>query len=88
MPRMSKKLKEEWSLFLNGRGRICYNALCRKCRNNCKQSYRAVLIDCPYYCSKRAINATEQKDERIGPVDKLSIFLDKKQKICYNREGK
>ena len=65
MPRMSKKLKEEWSLFLNERGRICYNMLCRKCRNNCKQSYRTVLIDCPNYCSKRAINATEQKDERI-----------------------
>ena len=70
MPRMSKKLKEEWSLFLNERGRMNYNDLCRKCRNNCKQIYRAVLIDCPNYYSKRAINATEQKGERIGAVDK------------------
>ena len=55
MPRMSKKLKEEWALFLNERGRMNYNDLCRKCRNNCKQSYRALLIECPNYCSKRAI---------------------------------
>ena len=83
-----EKIKEEWSLFLNERGRMNYNDLCRKCRRSCKQSFRALLIECPNYYSKRAINATEQKDERIGPVDKLSIFLDKKQKICYNREGK
>ena len=29
MPRMSKKRKEEWAFFLNDRGRIAYNALCR-----------------------------------------------------------
>lgn len=31
MPRMSKKRKEEWAFFLNDRGRIAYNALCRRC---------------------------------------------------------
>ena len=30
MPRMSKKDKEEWNYFLNDRGRITYNELCRK----------------------------------------------------------
>ena len=31
MPRMSKKRKQEWALFLNVRNRITYNGLCRKC---------------------------------------------------------
>ena len=52
MPRMSKKRKEEWAFFLNDRSRIAYNALCRKCVHNCKQSFRAMVIVCPHYCSK------------------------------------
>ena len=47
MPRMSKKRKLELSFFLNDRGRVAYNDLCR-------QSFRAVVIDCPHYLSKRA----------------------------------
>ena len=31
MPRMSKKRKQDWALFLNERNRITYNELCRKC---------------------------------------------------------
>ena len=54
MPRMSKKRKKELAFFLNDRGRMAYNVLCRKCRNTCKQSFRAVIIDCPRYLSKRA----------------------------------
>ena len=54
MPRMSKKRKLELSFFLNERGRVVYNDLCRKCRHACKQSFRAVIIDCPKYLSKRA----------------------------------
>ena len=42
MPRMSKKRKEEWAFFLNDRGRITYNALCRRCVHDCKQSFRAM----------------------------------------------
>ena len=34
MPRMSKKRKQEWALFLNERNRITYNELCRKCSND------------------------------------------------------
>ena len=30
LPRMSKKRKQEWALFLNERNRITYNELCRK----------------------------------------------------------
>ena len=54
MPRMSKKRKEEWAFFLNERNRITYNPLCRKCRRSCKQSFRACLVACPHYSSKRS----------------------------------
>lgn len=53
MPRMSKKRKEEWAFFLNDRNRITYNALCRKCSRPCKQSFRAEIIECPPFTSKR-----------------------------------
>ena len=54
MPRMSKKRKQEWQFFLNRRNRMTYNPLCRKCAYGCKQSFRAVVMDCPRYYSKRA----------------------------------
>ena len=54
MPRMNKKRKLEWAYFLNERNRITYNPLCRQCRRGCKQSFRAVIIDCPPFISKRA----------------------------------
>ena len=49
MPRMSKKRKHELSFYLNDRGRVTYNELCRKCQHGCKQSFRAVIILCPRY---------------------------------------
>ena len=54
MPRMSKKRKHELSFYLNDRGRVTYNELCRKCQHGCRQSFRAVVVDCPRYLSKRA----------------------------------
>ena len=54
MPRMSKKRKLELSFFLNERGRVAHNDLCRKCRHACKQSFRAIVILCPHYHSKWA----------------------------------
>ena len=35
MPRMSKKRKQELSFYLNDRGRVTYNELCRKCQHGC-----------------------------------------------------
>ena len=52
-PRMSKKWKQEWALFLNHRNRITYNDLCRGCTHDCKQSFRAIVVLCPRYYSKR-----------------------------------
>lgn len=53
MPRMSRKRKQEWELFLNERNRITFNELCRKCSNDCKQSFRCIVVHCPKYLSKR-----------------------------------
>ena len=53
MPRMSKRDKEEWAFFLDEHGRIKYAERCRKCERDCKQSFRAVIVQCPEYNSKR-----------------------------------
>ena len=62
MPRMSKKRKHELSFYLNDRGCVTYNELCRKCKHGCKQSFRAVVIDCPRYLSKRAKKKEEHTE--------------------------
>lgn len=54
MPRMSKKRKLEWGFFLNERNRMTYHPVCRRRAYECRQSYRAVLIACPKYVSKRS----------------------------------
>lgn len=65
MPRMSKKRKQEWALFLNARNRITYNELCRRCANACKQSFRVTVMECPNYLSKRKgeANGTHKPDK-------------------------
>ena len=62
MPRMSKKRKYELSFYLNDRGRVTYNELSPKCQHGCKQSFRAVVIDCPHYLSKRAKKKEEHTE--------------------------
>ena len=59
MPRMSKKQKQEWALVLNDRNRITYNELCRKCRNDCKQSFCSIVMLCLKYLSKRKMLENE-----------------------------
>ena len=61
MPRMSKKRKHELSFYLNDRGRVTYNELCRKCQHGCRQSFRAV-VTCPRYLSKRAKKKEEHTE--------------------------
>lgn len=57
MARLSKKLKREWDFFISPKtGRRTYNDLCRKCRKDCKQSFRAIVVSCPLYLSKRSVN--------------------------------
>jgi len=53
MPRMSKKKRSEMSMFINNKGRIEYNRLCKACAYDCKQSHRAIIIDCPKYMPRQ-----------------------------------
>ncbi|MFR1051987.1 MAG: hypothetical protein ACLSE7_09695 [Lachnospirales bacterium] len=56
----SKKWRLEWFFFIGENGRRQYNPLCRACVHDCKQSFRAVIIDCPRYTSKRAVNCKDK----------------------------
>jgi len=53
MPRLGVKARVEWALFIGENRRRQYNGLCRRCKLPCKQSFRAVIIECPKYRSKR-----------------------------------
>lgn len=54
MPKLTKKEKQEWELFIDPKtGRRTYNKLCLNCIHDCKQSYRAQLLSCAKYRSKR-----------------------------------
>lgn len=56
MPRLSKKAKREYDFFINPQtGRRTYNDLFRKCGNECKQSFKAVIVSCSKYHSKRSV---------------------------------
>lgn len=67
MPRLSKRMKAEWSFFINpDTGRRTYADICRKCTQDCKQSYRAAVIECRKYQSKRAKTDTKTAQERKG----------------------
>ena len=75
MPRLSKKAKQEWDFFINPKTkRRTYNALCRSCIHNCKQSYRAEVIECRRYRSKRAEKYARKKapkNSKNEPSSKL-----------------
>ena len=61
MPRLSKKAKHEWSVFILTRaGRRTYNKLCRKYTRSCKQSYQATIIECPKFFG----NWTARRDRK------------------------
>ena len=50
----SQKWKLEWSFYLDTDGRRKYNDLCRRCIQSCKHSFRAEIVRCPCYISKRS----------------------------------
>jgi hypothetical protein len=54
MSRMSRKRKLEMSFFLNEKGRIEYNRVCRACVHACKQSHKAIVLFCRKFKSKRS----------------------------------
>lgn len=56
MPRLGKKARVEWAFFIDREsGRRRYNLLCRRCRLPCKQSFHAIIVECPNYRSKRGV---------------------------------
>ena len=61
MPRMAKKRKQELNFFLNDLGRVNHNVLCRRCVCSCKQSFRAVVVECSRYLSKRAVEVKQNE---------------------------
>lgn len=62
MPRLSKKAKQEWDFFINPETyRRTYNSLCIKCKNKCKQSYKATVIFCPKYKTKRCVKIIKNR---------------------------
>ena len=77
IPRMSKKRKVEWQLFLNRRNPMTYNPLCRKCVCKCTQSYQAVVIDCLHYLSKRTKRKSPdmEKSRTVQSVNAQKIRL-------------
>ena len=75
---MSKKRRLEWSFFLNDRSRVTYNELCRRCRRDCKQSFRAVVIECPKYLSKRSRKGAEKKRENGAEPETAEIPLEQR----------
>ena len=50
----SKKWRLEWAFFLGENGRRQYNKLCKGGVHPCKQSFRAVVLSCPHYLSRRS----------------------------------
>jgi len=50
---MSKTKRLEMSTFINSKGRIEFNRLCKACALDCKQSHKAIIIDCPKYTPRQ-----------------------------------
>ena len=54
MPKLSQKLKEMWSFFIDPiTHKRKYYAKCSRCERECKQSFRIKELECPRYDSKR-----------------------------------
>ena len=43
---------DEMSFYKNSNGEIQNNDLCTACPKNCKQSFRATIINCPHIKAK------------------------------------
>ncbi len=67
MPRLSKRMREEWAFFLHPKtGRRTYTPFCRSCVYDCKQSFRAEVLECPRYLSKRAAYYAQNSSRKRG----------------------
>lgn len=72
MPRMSKRNKREWGLFINPKtGRKNFNDLCRKCLRQCKQSYRVLVISCRKFTPNWGRKSTPDSPENEESEDPM-----------------
>ena len=72
MPRMSKRNKREWELFINPKtGRKNYNDLCRKCLRQCKQSYRVIVVSCRRFAPNWGRKSTPDLQENKESEDPM-----------------
>ena len=57
MAKFSEKFKKENLFFLKGKNRqkLAFNEKCMKCSNDCKQSYKTIVIACPNFSSNREV---------------------------------
>ena len=74
----SKKWQLEWAFFLGENGRLKYNKICKGCAHPCKQSFRAVVIECPKYLSKRSRKGAEKKRENGAEPETAEIPLEQR----------
>ena len=57
---MKKYTGQEWAFFRNRAGRVQFNFVCRSCRNRCKQSFRAEILSCRRYESRKQPLETQE----------------------------
>ena len=70
---MKKYTGQEWSFFRNRAGRIQFNSVCRSCRNRCKQSFRAEILSCRRYESRKQPPVTSETNtdfQRLVEMEK------------------
>ena len=75
MPRMSKKRKHELSFYLNDRGRVTYNELCRKCQHGCITS--ALLCENHNYLSyyNKSLRCFQEKAQQLLAMQKNTAIF-------------
>ena len=78
----SKKWRLEWAFFLGENGRRQYNHICKKCVHGCKQSFRACLVACPHYSSKRSKICEDRKGWMAAVVGVVEMCVN-----CQNCEA-
>lgn len=49
MKKYSQRFKKENAFYIDEKsGRVKFNKKCSDCLNNCKQSYRSIILNCNY----------------------------------------
>jgi hypothetical protein len=44
---------DEWAFFINSKGRRQFNKQCKRCKYDCKQSFRAEIVRCDKFRDKQ-----------------------------------